>query len=77
MSITTCDEMEMICVGCEGIFSSEIQETCKAMMDFVLNENHSSRSHNEIYILSADGAVDQHIVTNTVNLPHAHFMADQ
>ena len=77
VAITMCNELNMACVGCEGIVIAERGEACKALLNFVLDTNFSSRSHQQIYVLAADGAVNQKIVRDTFLLPNAHFMADQ
>ena len=46
VAITLCNELEMICIGCEVIVISERKEACKALVNFVCDENHSSHSHN-------------------------------
>ena len=52
------DEMDMICVSCKGTFVSKRQEACKATLGFLLNGNHSLCSRNEIYVITANSAVD-------------------
>ena len=77
IALTMYNEMNMICVACEGIFISERQEAYNAILNFVCQYENSSRSRNDIYVLAADGAIDQDIVTNNFQLPNCHFMADQ
>ena len=76
VAITMYNEMESICVGCEGIICTEREEAYRALIDFVLDSS-PKRARSQIYVLSADGFVSQDIVTNKFNLPNAVFMADQ
>ena len=77
MEITICNELNMICLGCEGVVTAERLEAYKAMVCFVLDSNFSSRSHKEIHVVAADGAVNQNIVRDVFKFPNAHFIADQ
>jgi hypothetical protein len=45
------------------------------MLDFAVN--HSKRNREDILVLSADGFINQTIVTKTFNLPNCHFVADK
>ena len=77
MAITMCNELNLICLGCEGIVMVERSEASKAMVFFVLDSNLSSRSHKEMHVVAADGAVNQNVVRDVFKLPNAHFIADQ
>lgn len=77
MAITMYNELEMICLACEAIVITERKEAYKALINFVCDEKHSSRLHKDVSVLTADGAVNQNIVTHDFLLPNAHFMADQ
>ena len=50
---------------------------CEALTNFVCDEKHSSRLHNGTSVLTADGAVNQHIVAHEFQLLKNHFVADQ
>ena len=52
---------------------SELQQACKALVDFACDN--SSRFRSETHILEVDGAVDHHLLTNVFGLPNAHLMA--
>jgi hypothetical protein len=45
------------------------------MLNFAVN--HSKRNREDILVLSADGFINQTIVTKTFNLPNCHFVADK
>ena len=69
------NELNLVCVACEGIVCGERVEACKAMVDFVL-ENNIKRTRNDIDVVVADGVLYQDKVTNSLGLPKAIFMAD-
>jgi len=76
VSITMYNELERVCLGCEAILTSERNESYKAIIDFVL-EYSPLRTRDQIYVVAADGAINQCTLTDTLNLPNAKYMADQ
>ena len=75
MSISMYNELNSVCVACEGIVCGERVEAYKSMIDFVL-DNNKKRSKYDIDVVATDGVLDQDKVTNTLGLPNAIFMAD-
>ena len=76
ISICMYNEMEKLCIGCEGIVCSERVEAYKALIKFCTN-NSPKISRDQIYALCSDGFVTQEIVRNVFDLPNAHFILDQ
>ena len=69
VAVTMYNEMDCVCVGCEGIVLSEREEAYKEMLNFQVT--HSRRKKEEVYGISADGFLNQRIInefgfTNTV-----------
>ena len=60
VAVTMYNELDSVCVGCEGIVLSEREEAYKAMLDFQVN--HSRRKRNEVYGISSDGFLNQSII---------------
>ena len=75
MSISMYNELNSVCVACEGIVCGERLEAYKAMIDFVI-ENNTKRNRSDIDVVASDGILDQEKVTNCLQLPNAIFMAD-
>ena len=75
ISISMYNELNSVCVACEGIVCGERVEAYKAMIDFVL-DNNKKKTRHDIDVVAADGVLDQDKVTNTLGLPNAIFMAD-
>ena len=75
MSISMYNELNSVCVACEGIVCGERLEAYKAMIDFVL-QNNTKRTRSDIDVVASDGILDQEKVTNCLQLPNAIFMAD-
>ena len=75
VSISMFNELNSVCVGCEGIVCGERVEAYNAMLNFVL-ENTNKRTRHDINVVAADGVLNQEKVTNTLGLPNAIFMAD-
>ena len=57
MSISMYNELNSVCVACEGIFCGERVEAYKAMVDFIL-DNNKKRTRNDINVVAADGVLD-------------------
>jgi len=57
MSISMYNELNSVCVACEGIVCGERVEAYKAMVDFVL-DNNKKRTRNDINVVAADGVLD-------------------
>ena len=75
MSISMYNELNSVCVACEGIVCGERVEAYKSMIDFVL-DNNKKRSKYDIDVVATDGVLDQDKVTNTLGLSNAIFIAD-
>ena len=75
MSISMYNELNSVCVACEGIVCGERLEAYKAMIDFVI-QNNTKRTRSDIDVVASDGILDQEKVTNNLQLPNAIFMAD-
>ena len=69
------DELNSVCVACEGIVCGERVEVYNAMVQFVL-ENTSKRSIHDINVVAADGVLNQEKVANTLGLPNAIYTTD-
>ena len=76
IAISMYNELEQLCVGCEGIVCTERAEAYKALVRFC-TDNSPKRSRAHIYVLGCDGLVCQEMVTYTFELPNAHFVLDQ
>lgn len=77
VALTMYNELEMICLGCEGIFCTERDEAYIATVKFVIDNVHCNRKREEVYVVAADGFANQDTITNKFNLPNAIYMADQ
>ena len=75
VSISMFNELNSVCVACEGIICGERVEAYNAMVQFVL-DNTNKRSRHDIHIVAANGILNQEKVTNTLGLPNAVYMAD-
>ena len=60
IATTMYNEMDSICVGCEGIVLSEREEAYEAMLKFQI-EN-SRRTRDEVYGIACDGFLNQSII---------------
>ena len=56
VAVTMYNEMDSVCVGCEGIVLSEREEAYQAMLEFQVK--YSRRKKDEVYGISADGFLD-------------------
>ena len=54
------NEMDSVCVGCEGIVLSEREEAYRAMLDFQVK--YSRRTKDQVYGISSDGFLNQRII---------------
>ena len=75
MSISMYNELNSVCLACEGIVCGERIEAYSAMVQFVLNHN-NKRKREHINVVAADGILNQEKVTNNLGLPNAIYMAD-
>ena len=75
VSISMFNELNSVCVACEGIVCGERVEAYNAMLQFVL-DNTTKRSRHEINVVAADGVLNQEKVTDTLGFPNAVCMAD-
>ena len=75
MSISMFNELNSVCVACEGIVCGERVEAYNAMLQFVL-DNTEKRRRQDINVVAADGVLNQEKVTNTLGLPNAIYMSD-
>lgn len=76
VALSMYNEMEKLCLGCEGIICAERVEAYKAMIDFLLASS-PKRKQDEINVLAADGFVTQDIVEVKFNLKNTHLMFDE
>ena len=60
VAVTMYNEMDSVCVGCEGIVLSEREEAYQAMLEFQVK--YSRRKKDEVYGISADGFLNQKII---------------
>ena len=75
MFISMYNELNSVCLACEGIVCGEQVEAYKAMVQFVLQHN-NKRTNRDIDVVAADGILNQEKVTNSLGLPNAIYMAD-
>ena len=73
MATTMYNELDRVCVGCEGIMLAERVEAYKAMLDFQVR--HSNRKANEVYGISSDGFLNQQIL-NDIGFKDTKFIMD-
>ena len=76
VAISMYNEMEQLCLGCEGIVCTERVEAYKALIKFC-TDNSPKRSREDINVIFSDRFVRQEIVTKSFELPNAHFVLDQ
>ena len=69
------NELNSVCVVCEGIVCGGRVEAYNAMLQFVL-DNTNKRTRHDINIVTADGELNQEKVTNTLGLPNSIYMTD-
>ena len=69
------NELNNVCVACEAILFSERIEGYKSIINFIL-KNTNKRTKEDIYVLAADGIMEQNIVKQTLDLPNAVYMTD-
>ena len=75
MSISMYNELNSVCLACEGIVCGERVEAYSAMVQFVI-QNNNKRKKEDINVVAADGILDQNKVTHMLQLPNAIYMAD-
>ena len=73
IATTMYNEMNCVCVGCEGIVLSEREEAYEAMLNFQI-EN-SRRTRDEVYGISCDGFLNQSII-NRFGFHKTKFIID-
>ena len=75
MSISMYNELNSVCLACEGIVCGERVDAYNAMLQFVLH--HSNKwKREDIDVVVADGILDQENVTSNLGLPNANYMSD-
>ena len=73
MATTMYNEMNCICVGCEGIVLSEREEAYEAMLNFQIDN--SRRSKDDVYGIACDGFLNQSII-NRFGFKNTKFVLD-
>ena len=73
MSISMYDELNSVCLVCEGIVCGV--EAYNAMVPFVLHHNNTQK-RQDINVVAVDGVLSQEKVTNNLGLSNAIYMAD-
>lgn len=73
IAVTMHNEMNKVCVGCEGIVISEKEEAYVALLDF--QTTYSRRKKNEIYAVAADGFLSQEFLERN-GFENARFVLD-
>ena len=68
MSVTMYNDMEQVCVGCEGIVCSKGDESYIAMTNFMIS-NSPKRKRENIHVVAADGFVTQDTVSEKFEIP--------
>ena len=75
ISVVMNNELNNVCVACEAILYSERIEGYKSIIQFIL-DNNNKRKKEDIYVLAADGIIEQSVVKNILDLPNAIYMTD-
>ena len=75
ISVVMNNELNNVCVACEAILFAERIEGYKSIINFIL-KNTNKRTKEDIYVLAADGIMEQSIVKQTLDLPNAVYMTD-
>ena len=70
MAISMYNELNSVCLACEGIVCGERVEAYNAMLQFVL-DNNNKRKREDINVVAADGILNQEKVTTSLGLPNA------
>ena len=73
IATTMYNELESVCVGCEGIVTGERVDAYRALLDFQVRN--STRKKEEIYGLSADGFLSQEVL-NSMGFQATRFVMD-
>ena len=68
--------MEQVCVGCEGIVCSKIDEAYIAIMNFIIS-NSPKRKRENIYVIAANRFVTQDTVSEKFQMPNYICLTDQ
>ncbi len=63
MAISMYNELNSVCLACEGIVCGERVKAYNAMLQFV-SENNNKRKRDDINVVAADGILNQEKVTN-------------
>ena len=74
VAIAMYNDLEEICIGCEGIMTAERIEAYEFVLHFMCAQT-PARSKEEVYVVSGDGIFDDFIIKK-FNLPNAKFMID-
>ena len=75
MSISMYNELNSVCIACEGMVCRERVEAYSAMVQFFF-QNNNKRKKEDINVVATDGILDQDKVTHMLRLPNAIYMAD-
>ena len=75
MSISMHNELNSVCLACEGIVCGERVEAYNAMVQFVLRHN-TKRKREDIHVVADDGILNQEKVAESLGLPNTTYMAD-
>ena len=75
ISVVMNNQLNNVCVACEAILYSERIEGFKSIIQFIL-DNNNKRKKEYIFVLAADGIIEQSVVKETLDLPNAIYMTD-
>ena len=75
-AISLKNELNKICVGCEGLIISERKDAYKFLIDSAISMA-PKRKHEDILVVSGDGFFDQATITEKLGLKNAKFIADR
>ena len=75
MSISMYNELNSVCIACEGMVCRERVEAYSAMVQFFF-QNNNKRKKEDINVVAADSILDQDKVTHILRLPNAIYMVD-
>ena len=75
MSISMYNELNSVCLACEGIVCGERVEAYSATVEFII-QNKNKRKKEDINVVAADEILDQDKVTHILRLPNPIYMVD-
>ena len=73
VATTMYNELECVCVGCEGIVLAEREEAYEALLNFQVK--HSRRKKDDVNAISSDGFLNQKVI-NRFGFRNAKFVID-